>query len=102
MITPLKEFLIDLEFESIPYIKLYLRELKMTLNKQRSYLYEKLYSVLLTSTLILGACSTQDDASKKDEDTKSGMKSNDPNKDKSKENKKITIKGNLRTSLKRR
>lgn len=28
LITPLKEFLIDLEFESIPYIKLYLRELK--------------------------------------------------------------------------
>lgn len=43
---------------------------------------KKIFGVLLTSTLILGACSTQDDTSNKDEDTKSGMKSNDPNKDK--------------------
>ncbi|MCI2774151.1 hypothetical protein [Staphylococcus petrasii] len=49
---------------------------------------KKLFGILLTSTLILGACSAHDDASKKDEDNKSGMKSNDPNKDKSKSNKK--------------
>lgn len=47
---------------------------------------KKLFGVLLTNTLILGACNTHDDTSNKDEDTKSGMKSNDPNKDKSKEN----------------
>ncbi|NUI78836.1 hypothetical protein [Staphylococcus borealis] len=48
---------------------------------------KKMFGVLLTSTLILGACSTQDDTSNKDEDTKSGMKSNDPNKDKNKDKK---------------
>lgn len=49
---------------------------------------KKLFGILLTSTLILGACSTHEDTTKKEDDTKSGMKSNDPNKNKSKDNKK--------------
>ncbi|MGZ2591666.1 type IV secretory pathway VirB10-like protein [Staphylococcus borealis] len=64
------------------------RIIKYFINRKGVIHIKKLFGVLLTSTLILGACSTHNDASKKDEDTKSGMKSNDPNKDKSKDNKK--------------
>lgn len=41
---------------------------------------KKLFATLLTSILILGACSMHHDTSKNDEDNKSDMKSNDPKK----------------------
>ena len=42
---------------------------------------KKLFATLLTSILILGACSMHHDTSKNDEDNKSDMKSNDPKKE---------------------
>ena len=54
--------------------------LKIKIKIKRRFTFEKLFATLLTSILILGACSMHHDTSKNDEDNKSDMKSNDPKK----------------------